>query len=127
MVGNQCVWEDSDLVNLGDFNFAQWYADHTVESNSWAAASKSKVKLKHCNATMSYKNLPKAQHVTVSVMTEEGWQKVQSFVKKWMKALRVNISLKLAAYYTETKREAPPEEPVNDSSKKKVETSQILR
>jgi len=99
MLSGVSIYADSMLTKLGQFNYQQSMIDTIKRLDKATEKSKKSFEWDSGTATLTAKGVAKARELTVVVEDGSSWLKVESFIERWMRDHKKNITVILTFQY----------------------------
>ena len=99
MLSGISIYADSMLTKLGQFNHRQCEIDTIKRLDKATEKSKTSFEWDTGTATLTAKGIAKARELTIVVEDGFGWLKVESFIERWMRDHKKDITVMLVFQY----------------------------
>ena len=103
MLGSVSIYADSLIAKLGEFKYRDWEVESIRRLDKATEAKKIKFEWSSGNAVIAAKGISKAKEITIDVEESSDWEKVETFVQKWMRDHKKDITVRLTVNYTKVR------------------------
>ena len=103
MLGSVSIYADSLIAKLGEFKYRDWEVESIRRLDKAIEAKKIKFEWSSGNAVIAAKGISKAKEITIDVEESSDWEKVETFVQKWMRDHEKDITVRLTVNYTKVR------------------------
>ena len=99
MLGDINIYPDTSFFKLGKFKYAKLVHDAARRLEKAASKTKAMSEWDSGRAAIGAKGVSKPNELQIEVEDADGWGKAETFVQRWMRAKKRDITVRLSMHY----------------------------